>query len=77
MTTGQFGAVRAAVYRPGMSSRPAPASNARRSSDVILGGEAWVVPYEAGGPVWVTATAPAIRVLDLRRAPAPALATSR
>ncbi|MEH3053245.1 MAG: hypothetical protein PGN13_04445 [Patulibacter minatonensis] len=57
-----------------MSTRPAPASNARRSSDAVLGGEAWVVPYEPGGPVWVTATAPAIRVMDRRRSAAPAQA---
>lgn len=36
----------------------------------IRGGDAWVVPYEAGGPVWVTASAPVITVLDCRTKPA-------
>jgi hypothetical protein len=42
----------------------------------IRGGDAWVVPYEPGGPVWVTASAPVITVLDRRSksaaAPVPA-----
>ena len=33
----------------------------------IAGGEAWIVPFEPGGPVWITAGAPAIRVIDNRR----------
>lgn len=32
----------------------------------ILGGDAWVVPFEAGAPAWITVSAPQIRVTDLR-----------
>ena len=57
-----------------MSSSPRPLATDPRSAGPILGGEAWVVPHEPGGPVWVTASAPEIRVLDRRPkvAPAPA-----
>lgn len=34
----------------------------------VAGGEAWIVPFEPGGPAWITATAPSIRVVDRRPA---------
>lgn len=37
-----------------------------RPTAPVLGGDAWVMPYEPGGPAWITATAPAIRVVDRR-----------
>jgi hypothetical protein len=36
------------------------------ASAPILGGEAWVVPYEPGAPAWITVAAPQIRITDLR-----------
>lgn len=56
-------------------------SGSTAPTGAIRGGDAWVVPYEAGGPVWVTASAPVITVLDRRTkpaaVPAPALTTAR
>ncbi len=36
----------------------------------VLGGEAWVVPFEPGGHPWLTASVPQFAVTD-RRAAAP------
>ena len=32
----------------------------------ILGGEAWIVPFERGGHPWLTTAAPQIKVTDQR-----------
>jgi hypothetical protein len=44
------------------AGRPAT-SNAARP---VLGGEAWIVPFEPGGPAWVTVSAPQVRITDRR-----------
>lgn len=51
-----------------MSSASATPVSSRPQTGPVLGGEAWIVPFEAGGPVWVTASAPAIAVMDRRPA---------
>ena len=58
--------VRAALYGAPMPRDLPSIDRDARPSGQIRGGDAWVVPYEPGGAVWVTATAPAIRVMDLR-----------
>ncbi len=49
-------------------------SGSTTSTGAIRGGDAWIVPHEPGGPVWVTASAPVITVLDRRAKPAAASA---
>lgn len=41
----------------------------------VLGGDAWIVPFERGGHPWLTASAPQITVSD-RRATLPGNRTS-
>ncbi|MBO9532351.1 MAG: hypothetical protein J7513_05200 [Solirubrobacteraceae bacterium] len=57
------------------SSSARPGLQPHRLAAAIRGGDAWVMPVETVDAVWVSATAPAIRVLDLRARPAAASAT--
>lgn len=59
--------VRRALYGAPMPRDLPSTDRDARPSGQIRGGDAWVVPYEPGGAVWVTATAPTIRVMDRRR----------
>ncbi|MDQ8046803.1 MAG: hypothetical protein AAGC46_18230 [Solirubrobacteraceae bacterium] len=63
----------ATVTIPQPTAERQPAS-AGAAPSTILGGDAWVVPFEPGGPAWITASAPQIRVVDQRRARAAARA---
>ncbi len=47
------------------------ATTARRRADApapVLGGEAWIVPFEQGGHPWLSASTPQFAVTDRRAA---------
>lgn len=51
-------------------SAASTAPRERTAPAPVLGGEAWVVPFEPGGHPWLTGSAPQFAVTD-RRAAAP------
>ncbi len=52
-----------------VTATPAASTASRRREAApapVLGGEAWIVPFERGGYPWLTASAPQISVVDRR-----------